>query len=347
LQFAWDGAELRTGSEAGAVGISRFTSWLVDGLEKGQAAPEDEHITMDALYQYLFRRARSDGATATPQRFVQGGVGDVVISANPLMGASQIDPGILAALTAEEFRTRLGAVAELTLQMDEVHTVAARAARRLLQRHLQRERDFQVRRAITRALEEGSNHPSEAARLAEEERQRAEAARQAEEEQRRAEAARQAEEERRRAEAARQAEKEQRQDDARKRNQKEKMAYKGRSAIAISVIGAFILASIVMLKLVQKDPFATSNQTVPESSQSTRDREAAIPSQSQLGSVPTAPEGYYYDSVGQLQRRPLATSNYTTPPSPQSARGREVTSPSRPQLRPVPTASYGQKLVTA
>src|SRR5215472_4716949 len=30
LQFAWDGAELRTGSETGAVGISRFTSWLVD-----------------------------------------------------------------------------------------------------------------------------------------------------------------------------------------------------------------------------------------------------------------------------------------------------------------------------
>ena len=87
----------------------------------------------------------------------------MVISANPLMGASQIDPGVIAALAAEEFRTRLGAVAELTLQMDEVHTVAARAARLLLQRHLQRERDYQVRRAITRALEEGPSRPSEAA----------------------------------------------------------------------------------------------------------------------------------------------------------------------------------------
>src|SRR6516162_7484598 len=42
LQFAWDGAELRSRDEAAAVGISRFTSWLVDGLEKGEAAPEDE-----------------------------------------------------------------------------------------------------------------------------------------------------------------------------------------------------------------------------------------------------------------------------------------------------------------
>jgi hypothetical protein len=141
---------------------------------------------MDALYQYLFRRARAEGSIATPQRFVHGGVGDLVISANPLMGSSQIDPGIMTALVAEEFRTRLGAVTELTLQMDEVHTVAARAARRVLERHLLRERDFQVRRAIARALEGGSNRPSEAARPAEEEKRRAEAARQAEEEKQRA-----------------------------------------------------------------------------------------------------------------------------------------------------------------
>jgi uncharacterized caspase-like protein len=66
LQFAWDGAELREGNEA-VGGFSRFTSWLVDGVEKGEAAPEDEQITMDALYGYLFRRARSEGAAATPQ----------------------------------------------------------------------------------------------------------------------------------------------------------------------------------------------------------------------------------------------------------------------------------------
>jgi hypothetical protein len=98
---------------------SQFTSWLVEGLEQGDAAPDDEQITIDALYRYLSRRARAEGSAATPQRFVQGGVGDLVISANPLMGSSQIDPGIMAALHAQEFRTRLGAVAELALLMEE------------------------------------------------------------------------------------------------------------------------------------------------------------------------------------------------------------------------------------
>jgi uncharacterized caspase-like protein len=76
LQFAWDGAELRTGNEA-AAGFSQFTSWLVEGLEKGEAAPDDEQITMDALYRYLSRRARFEGTATTPQRFVQGGVGEL------------------------------------------------------------------------------------------------------------------------------------------------------------------------------------------------------------------------------------------------------------------------------
>jgi hypothetical protein len=164
LQFAWDGAELRGGNES-AGGFSQFTSWLVEGLEKGEAAPDDEQITIDALYHYLARRARVEGSLATPQRFVHGGVGDLVISANPLMGASQIEPGIMAGLAAQEYRTRLGAVAELALKMEEVHTVTARTSRRLLQHHLERERDYIVRAAITNALREEPKQPAEPSRI--------------------------------------------------------------------------------------------------------------------------------------------------------------------------------------
>ena len=234
LQFAWDGAELRAGNEA-ATEFSRFTSWLIDGLEKGEAAPEDEQITMDALYRYLHRRARSEGAASTPQRFVQGGVGDLVISQNPLAGSSQIDPGIMAALAAETFRMRMGAVAELALQMEEGRSNAARAARLILQRHLQRERDYQVRRAITKALAEELQHPAEAGpsaaeekqraeavQLAEEEKQRAEAAQRTERDKQRAGAARQAEEEKQRAEAARQAEEKKRRAEAARQAKEEK-----------------------------------------------------------------------------------------------------------------------------
>lgn len=203
LQFAWDGAELRAGNE-GAARFSQFTSWLAEGLEKGEAAPDDEQITMDALYRYLFRRARSEGAAATPQRFVQGGVGELVISRNPFAGSSQIDPGIIAALAAEEFRMRLGAVAELSLLLGAKGSIAARGARQLLQQHFQRERDYAVRIAINKAL--GEDRPADTARQAQED-QRAEAARSAEEVRQRAAATRlmEEEEEKRRAVAARQA----------------------------------------------------------------------------------------------------------------------------------------------
>jgi protein-disulfide isomerase/uncharacterized caspase-like protein len=153
LQFAWDGAELRAGNEA-ANNFSQFTSWLVDGLEKGEAAPDDERITMDALYRYLYRRARSAGAASTPQRFVQGGVGDLVISRNPLGGVIQVDPATRTALEGEDWRIRLGAVSELAQLIRESITTAARPARLLLEQRLTRERDYAVRTAITAALQE-------------------------------------------------------------------------------------------------------------------------------------------------------------------------------------------------
>ena len=204
LQFAWDGAELRVGDEA-ATELSKFTSWLVDGLDKGEAAPDDEQITMDALYRYLCRRARSEGAASTPQRFVQAGVGDLVISANPLAGSSRIDPEIITALAATDYRTRLGAVTELTLQMGdgEGGTAVARAARVVLQHHFQHERDYVVRQAVNRALADDEKRRAEAAPQAEEEKRRVEAARQAEEEKRQAEAPQQTEEQKQRAETAR------------------------------------------------------------------------------------------------------------------------------------------------
>jgi hypothetical protein len=103
-------------------------------------------------------------------------------------------------LEAEEFRMRLGAVAELAQQLAEGNSMAARSARQLLQRRLERERDYLVRTAITKALQE--NWPAEAAQQVREER-RAEPVPLAPRQKRRAEAARQAEEEQRRAEAAR------------------------------------------------------------------------------------------------------------------------------------------------
>jgi formylglycine-generating enzyme required for sulfatase activity len=136
---------------------------VVDGLQTGDAAPDDEQITMDSLYRYLARRAQ--GSATTPQRFIQGGVGDLVISANPLAGASQIDQGIVEALADERYMIRLGAVTELDFRIGENGFIAARAARLLLQRSLLQERDYLVRQAITKALAKLQSAPAESGRL--------------------------------------------------------------------------------------------------------------------------------------------------------------------------------------
>jgi uncharacterized caspase-like protein len=157
LQFAWDGAELRVGDGDGAAAgrpVSRFTSWVVGALEKGEASPGDEEITMDELYSYVRQRAKQEGAAATPQRFVHGGAGDLVIARNPDGGAALIDPATLAALAAENRLHRLGAVTDLTLQMRARNTAQARAARLVLKRQLEQERDYGVRDSILAGLAE-------------------------------------------------------------------------------------------------------------------------------------------------------------------------------------------------
>jgi len=83
-----------------------------------------------------------------------------------------------------------------------------RAIERLVQSDQERTADEAVQAAPPIVPTPRAERPAEAARQAEEEKQRAEAARQAEEEKQRAETARQAEEEKQRAEAARQAEEE-------------------------------------------------------------------------------------------------------------------------------------------
>jgi formylglycine-generating enzyme required for sulfatase activity len=151
---AADKLEIARDGDQGANELSLFTSWLVDALENGSAAPDEEHITIDALYQHLFRRARSGGAPFTPQRFVQEGVGDLVISANPLAGSSLVNPEIVRALRARQYLTRMGAVHALSLQILEGSPLAARGARRVLQQRLLVETHYQVRPAIERALAE-------------------------------------------------------------------------------------------------------------------------------------------------------------------------------------------------
>jgi hypothetical protein len=112
LQYAYDGAgELREAT-TGPV-LSRFTRWLVEGIGKGEASPFDEQITLDALYQYLCRRARAEQAGMTPQRFVKRGSGELVIAKNPAAKQLALPDAVIAGLDSPDWRARKDAVAEL------------------------------------------------------------------------------------------------------------------------------------------------------------------------------------------------------------------------------------------
>jgi formylglycine-generating enzyme required for sulfatase activity len=112
LQYAYDGTGALREGAAGPV-LSHFTRWLVDGIGKGEAAPFEEQITLDSLYLYLCRRARSEQAGMTPQRFVNRGAGEIVIAHNPSAKPLALPDKLLAQLASADWRDRKDAVAEL------------------------------------------------------------------------------------------------------------------------------------------------------------------------------------------------------------------------------------------
>jgi hypothetical protein len=113
LQYAYDGAgALRETATSGPV-LSRFTRWLVDGIGNGEASPFDEQITLDALYQYLCRRARNEQTGMTPQRFVKRGSGEMVIAKNPAGKQLALPDDLIARLDSPDWRVRKDAVTEL------------------------------------------------------------------------------------------------------------------------------------------------------------------------------------------------------------------------------------------
>ena len=149
-QFAWDGGELKEG-DVEARKLSRFTSWLVDGIGAAQAAPDEPDITLDALFRYVCRRARAAGAAATPQSYVDRATGEFVIARNPAATTTAEVDKQAANLASEDWTIRNAAAEALGKLARRPGTRAA--AREALADRLALERDFKVRGAILKALE--------------------------------------------------------------------------------------------------------------------------------------------------------------------------------------------------
>jgi Caspase domain len=152
LQYAYDGAGAL--HEAGTNGpvLSRFTRWLVDGIGSGEASPFDEQITLDALYQYLCRRARAEQAGMTPQRFVKRGSGEMVIAKNPLGKQLALPDDLIARLDNPDWRVRKDAVAELGKLAKQANMVPL--VKKAVLDRVSIDRDVDVREAMVRLMQQ-------------------------------------------------------------------------------------------------------------------------------------------------------------------------------------------------
>jgi TPR repeat protein len=148
-EFAFEDGRLREGDPA-ARPRSVFTRWLVEGLTSGEVSPENDVITIDALYRYARRRVRHEGAEMDPHVWVDQGAGELVIARNPNPPRTPTNE-LSAALKSSSKYTRLGAVAALARLITQA-TPDAEAAWALLREHHDEEDSVQVRSAIQDTL---------------------------------------------------------------------------------------------------------------------------------------------------------------------------------------------------
>jgi uncharacterized caspase-like protein len=144
IQTAGESEEERDG-----VVMGRFTAAIVDGLETGSA--DRDRDGQISLYD-LVRHVKTVVKHQTPQFLAARASGDPLIARSPSTAAPLLDAGALADLASDNWRHRLGAVAYLAGVLKGKDGAAAAAARDLLQRRLNEERDVEVRQRVEEAL---------------------------------------------------------------------------------------------------------------------------------------------------------------------------------------------------
>ena len=79
-EYSFEGLALPSAGMAGSV----FTAGLVEGLRTGDAdAGGDGYVTVDEAYDYAYSYVQSSGASQTPQQWVYGGEGAIVLALSP------------------------------------------------------------------------------------------------------------------------------------------------------------------------------------------------------------------------------------------------------------------------
>ena len=116
---------------------SVFTAALVRGLRTGAADTDhDGHVSVDDAYAYVFDQVQAVGAAQTPQRWLYGAEGRIVLArspAGPAIIPAPLPESLQAGLDSPHRGIRTGAVTELGEWLTADDPARAATARRYLQ----------------------------------------------------------------------------------------------------------------------------------------------------------------------------------------------------------------------
>jgi len=149
-EYSFEGDPTDAATPAGSV----FTAALVQGLRTGAADTDrDGHVSVDDAYAYVFDQVQAAGAAQTPQRWLYGVEGRILLArspAGPVIIPAPLPESLRAGLDSPHPNIRIGAVTELGDWLASGDPARVTTARR----HLQEFADTDIPRvaATARAL---------------------------------------------------------------------------------------------------------------------------------------------------------------------------------------------------
>ena len=146
-EYSFEGEPTDAANQAESV----FTAALVQGLRTGAADTDhDGHVSVDDAYAYVFDQVQAAGAAQTPQRWLYGAEGTILLARNPagpMIIPAPLPESLRAGLDSPHPGIRIGAVTEL----GEWLTGGAPGRAATARRHLQEVADTDIPRVAQTA----------------------------------------------------------------------------------------------------------------------------------------------------------------------------------------------------
>ena len=147
-QYSFEG-----GPVEGSPSPSVFTKHLIDGIKTGKADLDGNGvITEDELYRYAYAATQAEKPAQTPQRWLMGASGEVVIARSRAVRPAPLPEEMLAALSNPLHLVRVGAIGALSEIALGSHKGRAVTARQLLEDRASNDDSLAVQSAARQAL---------------------------------------------------------------------------------------------------------------------------------------------------------------------------------------------------